>query len=69
MARQTWPELMVAPPKIFGATSFGSTPSSTMAASLPPSSRVMRFSEPAAEAMTFLPVAVEPVKATLAMSG
>ena len=40
-----------------------------MAASLPPSSRVTRLRVPAELAMTFLPVAVEPVKLIFAMSG
>ena len=69
MAMHTWPELNMAAAKIFGATSFGSASSSTIAASLPPSSRVRRFRVPAALAITFLPVAVEPVNATLATSG
>ena len=44
MARQTWPALTMAPrERSSAATSFGSTSSSTMAASLPPSSRVRRF--------------------------
>ena len=61
MAMQTWPEFWKAPAKIFGAASLGSEPSSTIAASLPPSSSVMRFRASAAPAITFLPVAVEPV--------
>ena len=69
MAMQTWPLFWNAPSKIFGATFFGSTSSSTMAASLPPSSSVMRFSVSAALAITFFPVAVEPVKEILRMSG
>ncbi len=52
-----------------GAICFGSTSSSTMAASLPPSSSVRRLSVCAALAMTLRPVVVEPVKATLATSG
>jgi len=48
----------------FGATARGSTSSSTMAASFPPSSSVTRFSVPAALATTFLPVATEPVNIT-----
>jgi len=54
---------------ITGATFFGSTSSSTMPASLPPSSSVMRFSVCAALAITFCPVAEEPVKEILRMSG
>lgn len=64
-----WPEFWKAAAKIFGAVSTGSTSSSTMAASLPPSSRVTRFSASAAPAMTRLPVSVEPVKLILRMSG
>ena len=41
----------------------------TMAASLPPSSRVMRFSVSEADCITLRPVAVEPVKLTLSMPG
>ena len=52
-----------------GASVFGSTSSSTIAASLPPSSSVMRFKLSAALDMTFLPVAVEPVNEILRMSG
>jgi hypothetical protein len=44
-----------------------STSSHTMAGSLPPSSRVTRFKVCAALAMTFRPVAVEPVKLILSM--
>src|SRR5947209_5219503 len=44
MARQTWPELIMAAAKIFGATSWTSTSSRMIAASLPPSSRVTRLS-------------------------
>ena len=40
-----------------------------MAASLPPSSSVTRFTVSEADFMTLRPVAVEPVKATLATSG
>ena len=40
-----------------------------MAASLPPSSRVTRFKVAAHACITFLPVATEPVKLTLATSG
>ena len=42
---------------------------STMAGSLPPSSSVTRFSDPAADRMTCLPVSVLPVKAILSMPG
>ena len=40
-----------------------------MAGSLPPSSSVTRFSVSAELAITFLPVATEPVKEILSMSG
>src|SRR5258707_293845 len=69
MARQTCPEFWNAPSKMPGATFFGSTSSSTMPASLPPSSSVIRFRVWAALAMTFCPVAVEPVNEILRMSG
>jgi hypothetical protein len=69
MARQTCPEFWNAPSKMPGATFFGSTSSSTMPASLPPSSRVIRLSVCAALAITFWPVAVEPVKEIFRMSG
>ncbi len=69
MATHTWPALTMAPSYTFLATVLGSTSSMTMAASLPPSSRVTRFRPSEADLATFLPVAVEPVKATLAMSG
>jgi hypothetical protein len=69
IAAQTWPEFNIAPMKIFCAVSTGSASSSTIAASLPPSSSVRRLSVSAPLAMTFLPVAVEPVNATLAMRG
>ncbi len=69
MARQTCPEFWNAPSKMPGATFFGSTSSSTMPASLPPSSSVIRFRVCAALAMTFWPVAVEPVNEILRMSG
>ena len=53
----------------FGAASFGSTSCITIPASLPPNSRVMRFNKPAAPAITLVPVAVEPVKDILRISG
>src|SRR5262249_38217031 len=63
------PEFWNAPSKMPGATFFGSTSSSTMPASLPPSSSVIRFSVCAALAITFWPVADDPVKEILRMSG
>src|SRR5919199_3404694 len=69
MATHAWPALNMAAAWILGATSFGSTSSSTTAASLPPGSSVRRFKVPPALAITFLPVGVEPVNTTLATSG
>ncbi|MCY1432985.1 hypothetical protein D9M71_490030 [compost metagenome] len=46
-----------------------STSGSTMAASLPPNSRVIRLRLRAPLSITRRPVAVEPVKVTLSMSG
>src|SRR5579871_4686134 len=69
MARHTWPEFWNAPSKMPGATFLGSTSSSTMPASLPPSSSVMRLSVCAALAITFCPVADEPVNEILRISG
>ena len=68
-ARHTWPEFTIAAKNSLGAISFGFTSSSTMAASLPPSSSVSRFSVGAALAITLRPVAVEPVNAIFATSG
>ena len=69
MAMHTWPLLTKAAKNSFGATTCGSTSSSTMAASLPPSSSVMRLSVAAALAMTRLPLATEPVNEILSMPG
>jgi hypothetical protein len=55
--------------KIAGATTAISASSSTIAASLPPSSSVIRLSVSATLCITFLPVPVEPVNDTLATSG
>ena len=68
-AAQVWPLLNRAVAKIFGAAAATSVSGNTMAASLPPSSRVMRLRLPAALCMIFLPVAVEPVKTILLISG
>ena len=55
--------------KHFGAVSFGSTSLNTMPASFPPSSNVIRLSRPAPQAITFAPVAVEPVNEIFRTSG
>jgi hypothetical protein len=65
---QTWPALKKALPTTRLAVLPISASGSTIPASLPPSSSVSRFSEEAAAAMIFLPVAVEPVKEILAIS-
>mmetsp|Transcript_90293 Transcript_90293/g.269376 ORF Transcript_90293/g.269376 Transcript_90293/m.269376 type:complete len:218 (-) Transcript_90293:540-1193(-) len=69
MAMQTWPVLNMAPPKIFGAAFLTLVPGRTIAASLPPSSRVTFFSCGAPVATILLPVAAEPVKDTCLTSG
>ncbi len=69
IAMQTWPLFTQAAKKSFGATVCGSTSSSTIAASFPPSSSVTRFNVPAAFAITFFPVATEPVNEILSMVG
>ena len=69
MALQNWALFWKAAQKSCGAIAFGSTSGSTIAGSLPPSSKVSRLSVPAAERMTCLPVSVWPVKAILAMPG
>src|SRR5215469_11296300 len=69
MAMQTWPELRKAPWKMPGAAFLGSASSSTIPASLPPNSRVMRLMVSAALLITFFPVADDPVKEILRTSG
>mmetsp|Transcript_2396 Transcript_2396/g.5543 ORF Transcript_2396/g.5543 Transcript_2396/m.5543 type:complete len:223 (-) Transcript_2396:459-1127(-) len=69
MAMQTWPVFCMAPWKMPLAADFTSAPLSTMAGSLPPNSRVKRFSVPEVAAWIALPVRVLPVKLILAMSG
>ena len=69
IALHTWPQFWKAPQKSFSATASGLTSSSTIAASLPPSSSVMRLRSGAAEAATFLPVSTEPVKEILRGTG
>ena len=69
MAEHTWPLLLKAPAKMALLTTAGSASSSTMAGSLPPSSRVTRLRSGAADMATFLPVSMEPVKLTLRGTG
>ena len=69
IAMHTWPLLTKEAKNSLGATASGSTSSSTIAASLPPSSSVTRFKVAAALAMTCLPLAAEPVKEILSMPG
>src|SRR5205085_4390736 len=69
MARQAWPQLKKRPTEMALAASSRSASSSTMQGSLPPSSRTTFLRKGAAAAITFLPVGVEPVSATLRMSG
>jgi hypothetical protein len=61
---QTWPELTSPPHAAPLAARSGSASSSTIMGSLPPSSRPTGVSVSAARAITFLPVATEPVKCT-----
>jgi hypothetical protein len=65
----TWPEFKKAKVAILGATSAIFADLQTMAGSFPPSSRVTRFNVLLALSITFLPVAVEPVKLILSMPG
>lgn len=53
----------------FGIIASTSTSSQIIAGSFPPNSSVTRLSVGAAAAMTFLPVAIDPVKAILSISG
>jgi hypothetical protein len=53
----------------FSATAAGSTSSSRIAGSLPPSSSVTRFRSGAADMATFFPVSTDPVKLTLRGTG
>ena len=69
IATQTWPELVNAPQKSFGATAFGSTSGSTIAGSLPPSSRVTRFRSSAAARAIFFPVGTLPVNEIFRTAG
>jgi hypothetical protein len=63
-AMQICPELRNAGQNSFSATSAGSASSRMMAASLPPSSSSTRLRSAAADTLTFLPVAIDPVKET-----
>src|SRR3546814_10199157 len=65
VATQIWPLLRKAAQNNSSATFSTSTSGITIAASLPPSSSVTRFSVGAADSMTRRPVAVEPVKLIL----
>ncbi|MNT02670.1 hypothetical protein D3C72_1371750 [compost metagenome] len=69
MAAQVWPLLRNAPQNRPSAMALGSASGSTMPASLPPSSSVSRFMVLAADCITFLPVAQEPVNTILRMTG
>lgn len=60
---------MKAPQKTPSAIAFGSASGRTMPASLPPSSRVSRFTVSAEERMIALPASVEPVNMTLPTAG
>jgi hypothetical protein len=65
----TCPEFRKAKVAILGATSAIFADLQTMAGSFPPSSRVTLFNVLLALSITFLPVAVEPVKLILSMPG
>ena len=65
---QTCPALVKLDQKSCSATFSTSASGSTMDASLPPNSSVMRFKSCDAPSIIFLPVAVEPVKVILSIS-
>src|SRR3954464_10252511 len=65
MPMQVWPALLSAPQTAASAAAATSASSSTIIASLPPSSRSTGVSVSAQAAITFRPVAAEPVKASL----
>ena len=65
MARHAWPQLKNLPTLAALAALSRFASSQTIMGSEPPSSSVVRFRSPAAMAMSFLPVGVEPVKAIL----
>ena len=62
---QVWPALEHAPHMAASAAASRSASSSTISASLPPASMTTGVSVSAQAAITFRPVAVEPVKAIL----
>ena len=66
---QTCPALEKLDQNSCSATFSTSASASTIEASLPPSSSVMRFKSLLAPSMIFLPVAVEPVKVILSIPG
>src|SRR3546814_997725 len=68
-AMQTCPALVKLDQNSCSATFLGSASGSTIEASLPPSSSVMRFKSFDAPSMIRLPVAVDPVKVILSISG
>ena len=65
MPMQVWPALVSAPQTHASAAASRSASESTIIASLPPASSSTGVSDSAQAAITFLAVAVEPVKATL----
>ena len=69
VAMQIWPLLRKAAQNNSSATFSTSTSGMTIAASLPPSSSVTRFSVGAADSITRRPVAVDPVKLILSKPG
>ena len=68
-AQQTWPWLKKIPLTIPSTAWSSAASSNTTLADLPPSSSVSDTPRPASAAWMSLPTAVEPVKATLSMSG
>ena len=69
MPMQVWPALVSAPQTHASAAASRSASLSTIMASLPPASISTGVSDSAQAAITFLAVAVEPVKATLSTPG
>src|SRR5215469_2256325 len=65
MPTQVWPALVIPPQTAAAAAASTSASASTIIASLPPHSSSTGVSVSAQAAMTFLPVTVEPVKASL----
>src|SRR3954471_6999119 len=65
MPMQVWPALVIAPQTAASAAASMSASASTISASLPPASMITGVSVSAQAAITFLPVAVDPVNATL----